>query len=139
MSKEKWKYIEGVEGRYMISNFGRIKRVERVIDSNANKGLKTRLPEKIISPQISKFGYRHVRLATSKGKIDRTIHRLVAIAFVDNPEGKPVVDHIDGNKENNHYSNLEWVSYAENNQRAYDTGLKRRIHGGQFKLGGGRL
>jgi hypothetical protein len=52
------------------------------------------------------------------------IHRLVATLFVPNPDNKPCVNHIDGNKCNNHYSNLEWLTQAENNRHAIDTGLK---------------
>ena len=63
------------------------------------------------------------------------VHRLVAEAFIPNPDKKPVIDHLDGNKKNNCVSNLEWVTIAENNQRAYETGLKRRYHAGQFIKG----
>lgn len=52
------------------------------------------------------------------------LHRLLAKAFIPNPENKPCVNHIDGNGENNSVSNLEWSTYSENNQHAYDAGLK---------------
>ena len=63
------------------------------------------------------------------------IHRLVGEAFVNNPKNKPYIDHLDGNKLNNRADNLEYVTMAENNQRAYDTGLKKRIHAGQWRKG----
>jgi hypothetical protein len=64
-------------------------------------------------------GYKSIKLA----KREVMLHRLVAQNFIPNPEHKPVVNHKDGNKENNHVDNLEWVTYAENTQHAVDTGL----------------
>ena len=67
-----------------------------------------------------------------------SLHRLIALTFLENPENKPVVNHIDGNKTNNDLSNLEWCTIAENNQHAIDTGLKqcykRKI--GQYSIDG---
>jgi hypothetical protein len=60
---------------------------------------------------------------------DHFVHRLVAIAFLENLENKETVNHIDGNKENNHVSNLEWCTRSENTQHAYNTGLHKPYTG----------
>ena len=96
--QEIWKDIEGYEGAYQISNFGRIK----------NK-------IKILSPQINNCGYLRIILKNKH----YSIHRLVALAFLPNPENKPQVNHIDGNKTNNYVTNLEWVTASENQKHNY--------------------
>lgn len=70
-------------------------------------------------------GYVKVRI----NRKDQFVHRLVAIAYLPNPENKQTVNHIDGNKENNHVTNLEWCTRSENSQHAYDTGLKKPYTG----------
>lgn len=78
-----------------------------------------------LQPIAQKNGYFAVGLWKNKTPYIRTIHRLVAEAFIDNPENKVCVNHIDGNKHNNHVSNLEWNTYSENNFHAFKTGLKK--------------
>lgn len=68
-------------------------------------------------------GYYKVSLMLSEGKRDIEVHRLVALAFIPNPENKPQVNHKDGNKLNNHVSNLEWVTDSENKSHGWTTGL----------------
>lgn len=77
---------------------------------------------KFIVGDKNNIGYKRVILYPSKKKY--FIHRLVAIHFVPNPDNKPVVNHIDGNKENNLYSNLEWVTRSENDKQAFKLGLR---------------
>jgi len=91
------------------------------------KHAKTKLltvKERTLSPGIYKKG--HSRVALSKDGIltSLTIHRLVALAFIPNPGNKRTVNHIDGNKQNNHKDNLEWSTYSENLKHALDTGLR---------------
>jgi hypothetical protein len=70
-------------------------------------------------------GYLKVRISNK----DHFVHRLVAIAYLENLENKETVNHIDGNKENNHVSNLEWCTRSENTQHAYNTGLHKPYTG----------
>lgn len=79
--------------------------------------------KKIISKRLDKYGYLKCNLYF-KGKYKTpTIHRLVALAFIPNPDNKPQVNHIDGDKLNNHVSNLEWVTNRENINHGYENGL----------------
>lgn len=79
---------------------------------------------KLMKPSLNAKGYSQVVMVDNNGnRITRKVHRLVAETFIENPYGKPTVNHIDGNKANNHISNLEWNTYSENQQHAYDTGL----------------
>ena len=80
----------------------------------------------------SKTGYKgYVKVRINKK--DYFVHRLVAIAYLNNPQKKDTVNHIDGNKENNHVSNLEWCTRSENCKHAYDTGLQKPYTGIKHK------
>lgn len=108
---EIWKDAVGYEDFFMISNYG------RVWSKRTNKEIKT---------NVGKTGYKSfvTKLGGRKSKsICLRIHRLVALAFVKNPEEKPFVNHMDGNKENNFYKNLEWCTQKENATHAYKKGL----------------
>ena len=125
--KEIWKPIKGYEGLYEISNQGRVKSLQReVIRSN---GFKQIVTEKIITLISSKITTRHpnpmfhVELWKDNKRKTYFIHRLVAEHFIPNLEGKPQVNHIDGNRYNNTVENLEWVTGSENMIHAYKTGL----------------
>ena len=114
--EEIWKDIPGYEGLYQVSNMGRIR--------SPRNGFKT------LSPNDAK-GYLRISLYKC-GKICRkSVHRLVAVAFVENPFNKPVINHKDGNKHNNSAENLEWVTNKENVMHARETGLIKNLH--QFK------
>lgn len=117
-----WKDIEGYEGRYQVSTEGEIKSVKRHVENGSPNGMT--LPEKILKPFITKKGYSQVTLRDGKGNREVLyVHRLVANNFFAISFGE-TVNHLDGNKQNNNISNLELVTYSDNNQHAYDTGLR---------------
>lgn len=118
---ESWRDILGWEGYYQISNLGAVRSLDRWV---SQKG-KSRLYEgRELKQKTEKSGYKTVTFRTQFKKKTVKIHRLVAIAFIENPEGKPEVNHIDGVKENNHLVNLEWVTSSENKHHAIQKGLK---------------
>ena len=130
MQNECWKPIKDYEGIYEVSNYGRVKSLERVIyNSGTKNGLYT-IHEKIIKQRINKKRYGYCELSLHKnGKEKRfKVHRLIAEAFIPNPNKLPEVNHIDGNKENNHASNLEWCTSKENKEHAWENKLYNSEH-----------
>lgn len=112
--EKQWKAIQGLEG-YKVSEYGEV------------FSLKT---NKLLKPRHSKDGYVYYRLSDkSNGQKDINAHRLVANLWIENPNNLETVNHKDGNKENNHYSNLEWMNRADQLQHAYDLGLKKPMQG----------
>ena len=114
--EEIWKDISGYEGRYKVSNLGNVKSLKYF---HHNK-------EALLVGGI-KHGYRQVILAKEYKVKYKSVHRLVAEAFIPNPCNKPQINHIDGNKLNNNVSNLEWCTQKENQEHAYRIGLQKSI------------
>ena len=85
--------------------------------------------ERMLKPYVSEKGYLLVDLRGHEKRTIKTVHRLVAEAFIPNPENKPQVNHIDGNKQNNCVDNLEWCTNSENQIHAFKSGLQK----GNFK------
>ena len=106
---EHWKVVEGTNGALEVSDLGRVK-------SNLRDG-------RILKTQKDNKGYHRLRMTIKRERYAFKVHRLVAQAFIPNPDNKPQVNHIDGNKDNNAASNLEWVTSMENAQHAIKTGL----------------
>ena len=78
-----------------------------------------------VMKQQNNNGYKTIMLRSNEGKAEMfRVHRLVAMAFVENPNNYTIINHIDGVKNNNHFSNLEWCTYSMNNKHAFDTKLK---------------
>lgn len=121
MSKieEIWKDISGYEGLYQISNHGRVKSLARRIRNHSKNRLSKEIILKWYNNGRGKIGYVNYMLCKNSKYKNMSGHRLVAIAFIPNPENKPFVNHKNGNTLDNHVSNLEWVTCSENNFHAY--------------------
>lgn len=111
--EEIWKDIEGYGGLYQVSNFGNVKSFR--VNKNG----------KIMIPQVDAYGYMDCKINRKHNKV----HRLVAKAFIPNPENKQTVNHIDGNPKNNHVSNLEWATPKEQVNHAFRIGLTKKRYG----------
>lgn len=104
-----WRDVVGYEGLYQVSNLGQVRSLPR-------NG--TRKEPHVLQPNISRWGYYKLSLSKEDKLKYVVVHRLVAEAFLPNPDQKPCVNHIDCNKKNNNVSNLEWVTYKENRDHA---------------------
>lgn len=119
---EEWRDIPNYEGYYQISNLGRVKSLDReIINVNGKIFLRK---GKVKAQMIDKGGCKRVNLYKDGILKCCPVHRLVAKTFIPNPENKPEVNHIDGNKQNNSVYNLEWCTRSENQQHAWNIGLK---------------
>lgn len=103
---EIWKEIKNYEGHYKISSFGNV--CSKV---------------KQLKPFYNGKGYLYVNICKDGKRETIAVHRLVGLAFIDNPENKPQINHIDGIKTNNNVLNLEWVDNSENVKHAYENNL----------------
>lgn len=123
---EEWRDIQGYEGLYQVSNLGRVKSLDKtiVMADGRNRHQK----EKILKLQINKYGYYVITLWNNKVSKQVKVHRLVAIAFIPNPENLPQVNHIDEDKLNNKTGNLEWCTALENNHHS-NIAIRRHIIG----------
>lgn len=104
-----WKDVVGSNGEYQISNTG------IVITTKTGR---------ILSPAVDARGYERVALFKMDRKKRYKVHRLVAMAFIPNPDNLPQVNHKDGNKRNNNVDNLEWITNADNMRHAKESGLR---------------
>lgn len=129
--QEIWKDIPNFEGIYQISNFGNVKSLSRDI---IHRGNITHINEKIMKPFLNKGGYKCIKLSKDKKYFPFKVHRLVALAFIPNPNNYECVNHKDENKENNMVSNLEWCTKRYNNEYGSKAFWKRKVY--QFNTKG---
>ena len=113
MGKEIWKPVVGFENTYMVSSYGNVKGIVR----SGSTGC-------MLKPIENRCGYQTVSLYEHPISKRCMVHRLVALAFIPNPDGKRTVNHKDGNKKNNCVDNLEWATHSENHKHAYRIGLR---------------
>jgi len=113
MIQEIWKDIKGYEDKYQVSSFGRVRSLDRDIN---RKG-------KILKHCYFSNRYTYVSLCKEGTRSNKLIHRLIAQAFIPNPENYPQINHKNGIKDDNRLENLEWVSQSMNMKHAFKTGL----------------
>lgn len=116
IKQEQWKHVVGYEGFYEISNIGRVKRLPRLSHQIAT----------IVNPILTPYGYFICSLGKNKKHRNYFIHRLVAIAFIENPRNCSDVNHLDGDRKNYKLENLEWCTRGENHKHAFRTGLRHQ-------------
>lgn len=106
---EQWKKVDGTDGRILVSDQGRVKSLLR--------------DGRILKPTLDENGYLRLKITLDRKPISYKVHRMVASAFIPNPNNLPQVNHINGNKTDNSVSNLEWVTNKENAAHAIRAGL----------------
>lgn len=122
-----WVDIKGCEGLYQVSDTGLVRSLDRTVIQKNRSGYAdlTRVYKgRILKPNKDRDGYLYLSMSVNRHQITRRVHALVALHFCDGWFEGAVVNHIDGDKTNNNFSNLEWVTVAENNRHAYNSGLK---------------
>lgn len=133
---EIWKPVKDFEYLYEVSNLGRIRSKDRIIDNQYDLNTKTYNGKRLSKGRIligsrNPAGYRRVILVDSKGNRNyKSVHRLVAEAFCEKPIDNKIliVNHKNGRKLDNRANNLEWCTYQENTRHAQKTGLWKNVH-----------
>ena len=119
MTKEVWKDVLGYEDRYKVSTKGNVY---------------SKFKKDLMKPRINRYGYYQLTLY-GKGKLTHTVHRLIALSFLENPDKKETVNHKDCNKLNNNITNLEFMSFKENTQHAVENNrMKEHQDGSKNKM-----
>ena len=117
-----WVDVVGYKGIYEVSNDGQVRTKEGKTTYTERHGVR-KWKQRVLKQKVSKDNCCRVSLWKDGKEATQLVHRLVAIAFIPNPEEKGFVNHKDGNRLNNHVSNLEWNTYTENTNHAFDNDL----------------
>lgn len=125
---ELWKSVFGFDGIYEVSNLGRIRSLDRTI--YPKRGKPYFVKGSVLKPQ-KRLDYSGVCLSNGKPYRVKLLHRIVAMAWIPNPENKPQVNHKNGNKRDNRVENLEWCTVSENSIHAIRTGLQKILPKGK--------
>lgn len=123
---EIWKEVDGYDGNFHVSSFGRIKSLKRHVFSGGKNRLRK---ERIICATLHRDGYIKCTIQSNGNRKTYMVHRLVAKTFIPNPENKPQINHKNGVKSDNTVENLEWCNASENGIHSYKLGLSKATHG----------
>lgn len=127
--KEIWKSIVGYENIYSVSNLGNVKRESGIV--LRSDGRKRTIKEKVLKLGLNPNGYPCVQLCKDGEVKMFTVHRLVAVAFIENPNNYNVVNHLDSNPQNNCYQNLEWTTMKGNTSHSIKYGSFKKLNGSE--------
>jgi len=121
MNDEKWIDCKNYENNYEVSNLGNVRRKNN--PTHYKDGRIAYFSQTVLKPSLNKKGYERVYLSVNSKKITRSVHRLIAESFLENPENKKTVNHINCIKTDNRVENLEWMTNKENMQHAFKMGI----------------
>lgn len=124
---EVWKAVKGYEGLYEASTEGRVRSLDRKVNTNIRFNDNRIVKGRVLKPHIKQNGYYVVSLCKNGTIAEVSVHRLIAETFIPNPKQVRVVNHKNGIKTDNRVDNLEWMTYKENHWHARETGLLTEI------------
>lgn len=124
--REQWRSVVGYEGLYEVSDMGNVRGIARKVERVGRWGNveQVSVPERMLSKKLNSNGYLRVSLSKDNVVKQAFVHRLVALAFLDKPDGRDYIDHLNGNRRDNRVENLRWVTQGENIRFAYAAGSR---------------